>query len=511
MMNNKFFKLFIILSLSLVLSNCANVKKKNRTFVIKNDKKLITEDMRATKKKDVEETVSLGPKPVQGNTKKLNKRKKITSSITKNYLLIPKEYTYLKQPISMKFSNLDFKETIKLMAEIGKINILVGDEVAGSISAELVNVPWDKAFNAILDMKNFAADIDVSSNLIRIHAPATLTAQESYKSQRASAVKKKVEMEDSITPIVSEIFRLYYISPAQAKKTLAELYPTAIKITEESTTRSIIVRGKQVNLDQVEKVIREIDVRTKQVLIEAFIVEASSDFDKKLGVRLGGYYTKEGKIVGGLGGGGSSGSNVTTTTLPAAGDLGSSDDSLANFAASGATSGIGLLKKTTTGVLKTEITALEALGLAKTISNPKVFTLDNTLATISQGQQVPYQTTVDGTTSTAFKDATLKLSITPSIIGDGNVLLDISVNNDTPGTAALGAVPPINSLQIVTKLLIADGDIVVIGGIKKNQLGRTINQTPGIGDVPVIGNLFKGKADLDYLDELLIFIAPRVL
>ena len=156
MMNNKFFKLFIILSLSLVLSNCANVKKKNRTFVIKNDKKLITEDMRATKKKDVEETVSLGPKPVQGNTKKLNKRKKITSSITKNYLLIPKEYTYLKQPISMKFSNLDFKETIKLMAEIGKINILVGDEVAGSISAELVNVPWDKAFNAILDMKNFA-------------------------------------------------------------------------------------------------------------------------------------------------------------------------------------------------------------------------------------------------------------------------------------------------------------------------------------------------------------------
>ena len=507
----KLFRLFLILSFSFILSNCAEVRKKNKTFVIKNNKELITEDMRELKKEEIEKTVSKGPKPVESNPRQLNKRKKITSSVTKNYLLIPNEYTYLKQPISMKFSNLDFKETIKLMAKIGKINILVGDEVAGSISAELVNVPWDKAFNAILDMKNFAADIDVSSNLIRIHAPATLTAQESYKSSRASAVKKKVEMEDSITPIVSEIFRLYYISPTQAKKTLAELYPTAIKITEESTTRSIIVRGKQSNLDQVEKVIREIDVRTKQVLIEAFIVEASSDFDKKLGVRLGGYYTKEGKIVGGIAGTNSSGSDVTATTLGAAGDLGTSDDSLTNFAASGATSGIGLIKKTTTGVLKTEITALESLGLAKTISNPKVFTLDNTLATISQGQQVPYQTTVDGTTSTAFKDATLKLSITPSIIGDGNVLLDISVNNDTPGTTATGDVPPINSLQIVTKLLIADGDIVVIGGIKKNQLGKTVNQTPGIGDVPVIGNLFKGKADKDYLDELLIFIAPRVL
>ena len=190
---------------------------------------------------------------------------------------------------------------MKLMAKVGEINILVGDEVAGAISAELVDVPWDKAFQALLDMKSYAADIDVISNLIRVHSPSTLTQIENYKSTRAAAVRKKVELEESVEPIYSEIFRLYYITPAQAKTTLNELFTsttgetafTPVQITEELTTRSIIVRGKEKDLDVVDKVIREIDIRTKQVLIEAFIVEASSDFERALGVRLGGYYSNK--------------------------------------------------------------------------------------------------------------------------------------------------------------------------------------------------------------------------
>ena len=176
---------------------------------------------------------------------------------------------------------------MKLMGKIGEINVLVGDEVAGAISAELIDVPWDKAFQALLDMKNYASDIDVSSNLIRVHSPANLTSIENFKSQRAQAVKNKVEFENSVEPIVSEIFRLYYITPTQAKATLTELFGadgegTTIQITEEPTTRSVIIRGKEKDLDVVDKVIREIDVRTKQVLIEAFIVEANSDFERAL-------------------------------------------------------------------------------------------------------------------------------------------------------------------------------------------------------------------------------------
>ena len=149
--------------------------------------------------------------------------------------------------------------------------------------------------------------------------------------------------------------------------------------------------------------------------------------------------------------------------------------------------------------------------MAKTISNPKIFTIDNQAATVTQGEEIPYQTTSDGTTSTSFKEAALKLEVTPSIIGDGNVLLTIQVNNDTPNRAAGGDEPPINKMEIVTKLLVADGDIVVIGGIKKNNVANSKEQTPGIGNMPVIGNLFKGKTSSDTLDELLVFIAPRIL
>jgi type IV pilus assembly protein PilQ len=515
----KYLSIFTVISLALILNGCANStfqKKYNKPF--KHNTPLIKDDIRKAGKSEIAKTLEMGPKPIEGDTRKLGKRKKISSQKQRNYLIISDQYPKLKQRISLKFQNLDFKETMKLMGKIGEINMLVGEEVAGAISAELVDVPWDKALQALLDMKNYASDVDINSNLIRIHSPETLTQQETYKSTRASALKKKVEMEDSVEPIFSEIFRLYYISPAQAKITLDELFTaqggdagsySPIQITEEVTTRSIIVRGKEKDLDVVDKVMKEIDVRTKQVLIEAFIVEANSDFERALGTRLGGYYIRKGKNFGGITGGDGStaGSSISSTT----GALQSTSDQLTDFAATGATSGIGILKKTGSAVLKAEITALEMLGMGKTISNPKIFTLDNQSATVTQGEEIPYQTTSDGTTSTSFKEAALKLEVTPSIIGDGNVLLTIQVNNDTPNRSAGGDEPPINKMEITTKLLVADGDIVVIGGIKKNVVANSKKQTPGIGNVPVIGNLFKGKSSSDNLDELLVFIAPRIL
>ena len=507
-----YLSIFILFSLALFLNGCAQY---NKPF--KHNTPLIKDDIRKAGQSEIAKTLEMGPKPIDGDTRKLGKRKKISSQKQRNYLIISDQYPKLKQRITLKFQNLDFKETMKLMGKIGEINMLVGDEVAGAISAELIDVPWDKALQALLDMKNYASDVDINSNLIRIHSPENLTQQEAYKSTRASALKKKVELEDSVEPIFSEIFRLYYISPAQAKSTLDTLFTSQggdagsyspIQITEEITTRSLIVRGKEKDLDIVDKVIKEIDVRTKQVLIEAFIVEANSDFERALGTRLGGYYARQGEVVGGITGSGSSGSGGISGTTAT---IGSTTDSITNFAATGATSGIGILKQTGSAVLKAEITALEVLGMGKTISNPKIFTMDNQTATVTQGEEIPYQTTADGTTSTSFKEAALKLTVTPSIIGDGNVLLTIQVNNDTPNRSAGGDEPPINKMEIVTKLLVADGDIVVIGGIKKNIIANSKSQTPGLGNVPVIGNLFKGKSTSDNLDELLVFIAPRIL
>ena len=508
----KFISIFGIIIFVIFLNGCANNQFGKKPF--KHNTPLIKDDIKKTGKAEIAKTLEQGPKPIEGDVIKLGKRKKISSEAQRNYLIIPDEYKLLKQRVTLKFKNLDFKETMKMMGKIGEINVLVGDEVAGAISAELVDVPWDKAFQALLDMKNYASDIDVNSNLIRIHSPETLTAQENYKSERAQAVKNKVELEDSVEPIISEIFRLYYISPELAKATIEELFQTGsgeastspIKITEETATRSIIVRGKERDLDTVDKVLTEIDIKTEQVLIEAFVVKATSEFERQLGTRLGGYYQRQQEQIGGVIGTTSSSGTLDDTSAAL---VQTAKDSLTNLPAIGATSGIGVLKRTGSAVLKAEITALEKTGIVETISNPKVFTINNQPASVTQGKEIPYETTSEGTTSTSFKEAALKLQVTPSIIGDGNVLLDIQVNNDDADTSQ--SEPPITKMEITTKLLVADGDIVVIGGIKSNNVTKANEQVPGLGNVPVIGNLLKYKKNEDNLEELLIFIAPRIL
>ncbi|MDC2985810.1 pilus assembly protein PilQ [Candidatus Pelagibacter sp.] len=505
----KNISLILIPFLVLLLTSCADkFAKKSKSF--KHNTPLIKTDIKETGKQELEKSAEMGPTPVEGDVVKLKKRKQLSSVKERNYLLISEEFTSLKQRISFKFQNLDFKEAMALMSEIGNINILVGDEVAGAVSAELENVPWDKAFNALLDLKSYAADIDVASNIIRVSTPTTLTSQESYKSARASAVKKKVELEDSVEPIISEIFRLYYISPAEAKTTITELFTQVgsnqnfmpIQVTEEKTTRSIIVRGKEKDLDIVDKVIREIDKRTKQVLIEAFIVEAGSDFARQLGTRMGAAYTRNRERIGGSVGG----STVNSVDGAISNSTASGTDGLFDFGFEG-TSGIGILRRTGSAVLKVNLDALESLNLSRTISNPKIFTLDNQEASIKQGEQIPVS---GGDGGDSFADANLKLTVTPNIIGDGNVMLTIVVNNDSPIDKGLDT-PGINTMEINTKLLVADGDIVVIGGIKKNKITDNKTSVPGANKLPVVGKLMSGTRKDDSLSELLVFIAPRIL
>ncbi len=512
---NKISLIFIPL-LFLMLTGCAE-KMAKKTF--KHNTPLIKTDVKQLGKKELEKSAEMGPIPIEGDVVKLKKRKQLSSVKERNYLLISEEFENLKQNVSFKFQNLDYKEAMALMAEVGEINILVGEEVAGAITAELDNVPWDKAFNALLDLKSYAADIDVASNIIRVSTPSNLTSQESYKSARASAVKKKVELEDSVEPIISEIFRLYYISPAEAKATITELFTTVgtgssfmpIQVTEEKTTRSIIVRGKEKDLDIVDKVIREIDKRTKQVLIEAFIVEATSSFEQALGKKMGAAYTRNRERIGGTIGGSSvgaaSGPGAEISDSTGAFSSSGGTDNLFSFGTAGATSGIGILRRTGSAVLKLELDALESQGLGKTVSNPKLFTLDNQTASIKQGEQIPVS---GGDGADTFADAALKLTVTPNIIGDGNVMLTIVVNNDTPNRSTPGT-PGINTMEINTKLLVADGDIVVIGGIKKNNVASSKRGVPGASKMPVVGNLLKGTSKSDTMNELLVFIAPRIL
>ncbi len=513
----KYFRILLSLLFIVLLQSCATTKK---PVSVHGDKPLIdTAKIIVDGRVDMDKKVIDGPKPYDTVLPREDKRKTITTENVKNYVNISDEYTHLKQMVNINFQGLDFKYVMSLMADIADINILVGDEVSGTVNAKIENVGWDIAFQTLLDMKTLVADVDVVNGIIRVHTPEKLAAQETAKSTRAEVLKKKIALEESVEPILAEIFRLYYISPTQAKTTLEALFATQgaegantmsnLSITVEDTTRSIIVRGHEPDLDTIDAVIREIDVKTKQVLIEAFIIDASSTFAKALGARVGAMSVSERgskgtTTISGI----TSGGNAATTSAGIT--LGAAAGTISNQGISG-TSGIGILRQIGARALKIEIEALESLGLSKTLSQPSVFTLNNQEATITQGTQIAYQTTADGTTTTAFKEAALSLTVTPSIIGDGNVLLDIKVNNDSPVEVAGSEEPGIKTNSIVTKLLVSDGDIVVIGGIKKNTTSNVNSKTPGVSNVPVIGNLFKSKNNSDELVELLIFIAPRVI
>ena len=516
-MKLNFFNIVLLLLFSLLVTNCSSTNKKS----VHGDKPLIDPaQIVVDGTEEMQKKVIFGPKPYETEfDPTANKRKTITTEQVRNYVSISNEYEMLKQNININLNGVDFRDAMESLAEIGGINIIVGEEVSGTLTAKLENVGWDVAFQTLLDMKTLGADIDVARGIIRVHTPEKLTAQETLKSTRAEVLKKKIQLEDTVEPILADIFRLYYISPSEAKTTLENLFKSqgpegtstlsTIQITQENMTRSIIVRGRKPDLDVIDAVLKEIDVKTQQVLIEAFIVTATSDFQKALGSRVGAM-TKKGtsgekgsEIISGTIGG--------TATVGSGISLGAAAGTVTNNSITGATSGIGIIKTFGTAALKLELEALQSLGKTKIISSPSVFTLNNQEAKITQGTQIAYTVTADGTTSTEFKDAALSLTATPSIIGDGNVLLDILVNNDTPVEVAGSDEPGITKREIDTKLLVSDGDIVVIGGIKINTDTSSNTSTPGLGNVPVLGNLFKGKNNQNKLEEMLIFLAPRVI
>ncbi len=516
-MNLKLFNIISLLTILMLTSNCASTKKKS----VHGDEPLIDPSKVIVEgTKEMQEKVKYGPKPYETEfDPTANKRKTITTEQVRNYVTISNEYENLKQNVSFNFNGVDFRDAMDSLADIGGINIIVGEEVSGTVTAKLQDVGWDVAFQTLLDMKTLGADIDVARGIIRVHTPEKLTAQETLKSARAEVLKKKIQLEDTVEPILADIFRLYYISPSEAKTTLENLFKSqgpegtstlsSIQITEESMTRSIIVRGRKPDLDVIDAVLKEIDIKTQQVLIEAFIVTATSDFQKALGTRIGAM-TKKGDsgqpgseiISGTIGGAATTGGGIS---------LGAAAGTVTDNAITGGTSGIGIIKTLGGAALKLEIEALQSLGKTKIISSPSVFTLNNQEAKITQGTQIAYTVTAEGTTTTEFKDAALSLTATPSIIGDGNVLLDILVNNDTPVEVPGSDEPGITKREIDTKLLVSDGDIVVIGGIKVNTDTSTKSKTPGLGSVPVVGNLFKGRNSQNKLEEMLIFLAPRVI
>ena len=406
-------------------------------------------------------------------------------------------------PISINFENISIKDMLQMFSEATGKNILIGDEVNGLVSAKLNNVPWDKALDSILKIKKLAKYVDDEANIIRIHSQEVLVAQVAYDLQIIEATKKTNMAQSSIEPLYTEVFKLFYTTASDVSANIISVLngssasddtqaSLGVEITIDERLNYLIVKATKEQLDFIEILIAELDVRTKQILIEAFIVESSEEFGEALGAKFG-------------------------ITGPNANILGFRDGSTDAVAVTGlfenegniVGNALGLILGTSTKNLAIDLKASETKGITKILSNPRVFTLDGITAEITQVDEIPYTKIEDGETSIDLKEAGITLKVTPVIVGDGNIILTVEIEKSTVDLTIEN--PPIAKNTITTKLLIQDKTIVVIGGLYIEDFVGAESKTPILGDLPLIGNLFKKETKKDKRKEILVFLAPTII
>jgi len=408
--------------------------------------------------------------------------------------------------VDLNVENMDVRTFIDMMSALSNINFLVADEVNGVVSAKLQQVPWDNALDSVLKIKGLAKHVDRESGIVRIHKREAIAQLETFERQRRAELHQAMLLELASEPLFTEVFKLFYIKPAEAKTIISGVLGeidgggaasqtgmrnTSAQITTDERRNLLLVKARKDDLGLIKKLIAQIDARTSQVFIEAFIVEVSDDFAKELGARL--------EID-------KANATATLESLDANGDVNVGVGSLIGSTANTAKLFLGLNGEDN---LKLQLAAMEEEGLTRVIANPRIFTLDNKEAVIFQGDEVPYETVSDEGTKIEFKEAGLKLLVTPSVIGDGNLQLDITVNKDTVNTAEDN--PPITKSEIQTSLVSKDGEIVVIGGIYSESNSGSASKIPGLGNAPGLGRAFRKDAKSKTRKELMIFIAPKVI
>ena len=408
--------------------------------------------------------------------------------------------------VSLDFQDADIVPILRLLGDVSGYNIVVHPDVKGKISMKLMNVPWEQAMDMIL--KTFTLEKVVEGNVIRI---ASLKAFQEEK----KAVADTKEVFGKAEDIETRVFVVNYANVDKVKDSIdkAKVLSPRGSISTDTRTRSLIVKDITSGLNEIKKLIEELDKVTPQVLIESRIVEMSTNFSKSLGVEWGGQYRPRmgddnTALRGGLGttitGGQSTG--VGLVNLPATTTKIVSPTSAVT---------LGYLNAAQTFGLDLRLSAIEAVGKAKLLSTPKIITLENEQAIIKHGKRIPITTpgTTQGTYTTTYIDANLKITVTPQIAPDGTIYMKIEVNKDEPDYTnkdILGN-PAIDTRTVATQVLVKDGETVVIGGILKSSESDTGSGVPGISKIPILGWLFKRETKETSSEELLIFITPRIV
>lgn len=410
-----------------------------------------------------------------------------------NTLLPGMKKNYTGKLISIDLQDADIENVLRLLASIEDYNLIIDEGVSGKISLKLYNIPWDQALDLILLQKNLG--VVIKGNIMRIATQEKLRQErEAIQKAREEAQRAKESMK-RLEPLEREYIQINYTTAADLEPKVKSFLSERGKITADSRTNQLIVEDIRSRIEEIKSVIEKLDRPEKQVLIEARIVYATDDFKRALGLkwsfqnpgeyyRLGDQYYKEYGVSG--------------INFPSSGPL---DFSVAGQIAK--VTGENLF------TLDAELKLAESQNIAKTVSSPRIVTLNNQQAEITQGTKIAVPTESEsGGTTVEYKDALLKLTVTPQITPDGKVILNLDISDDTPVADGGG---DIETKTAKTRLIVNDGETIVIGGVRKITDTKAQTRVPGLHKIPILGWLFKNDYKNISKQELLIFIRPKIL
>jgi len=438
------------------------------------------------------------------------------------------EFGFEGEKLSLNFQNIEVRAVLQLLADFNGMNLVTSDTVTGNLTLRLKNVPWDQALDIILKTKGLG--MRQNGNVMLIAPAAEIAAREK---QELEARRQLVELE----PLYSEIFEVNFAKASEMAEILTTTQGQSTagssaggflsergSVVVDQRTNSLLLRDTADNLADVRKLIEKLDIPVRQVLIESRIVIANNDFTKELGVRFGassasnsnGSLINNGAVSGTLGDISNNGSELSTS-----GNIGGPSQSAINtnqglhvnlpVANPAGSIGLALAKLPLGTILQLELSAMQEEGKGEIISSPRVITSNQKQATIEQGTEIPYQeASSSGATSVSFKEALLKLDVTPQITPDDRIVMDLEVNKDEEGEIFL-TVPSIDTRSVRTQVLVDNGETVVLGGIYEQTSTQSSTRVPFFGDLPYVGFLFKTNLNEDRQRELLVFVTPKII
>ena len=415
-------------------------------------------------------------------------------------------FAYTGEKLSLNFQDIDVRSVLQLIADFTNLNLVASDTVQGGITLRLQNVPWDQALDLVLKTKGL--DKRKIGNVLLVAPADEIAARER---QELESQKQIAEL----APLRRELLQVNYAKAADISKLFQSVTSADAKIDERGSitvderTNNIIAYQTQERLDELRRIVAQLDIPVRQVMIEARIVEANVDYDKSLGVRWGGSVQNKGNWN--TSGVSNNGANASST-IGTPGST-STNSPFVDMGAAANTSGIGIAFITDNVLLDLELTAMEKTGNGEIVSQPKVVTSDKETAKILKGTEIPYQeASSSGATSVSFKEASLSLEVTPQITPDNRIIMEVKVTKDEPDYLnKVQDVPPIKKNEVNAKVLVNDGETIVIGGVFSNTQSKVVDKVPFLGDVPYLGRLFRRDVVSEKKSELLVFLTPRIM